>query len=283
MDIDLPSVEGQAKITVKNIRDDFSKQLPDNFSTLLEAFVLIAPRCVRVTCRTPRAMEEFWHSGLTYNSQALVIRPCKSAKWVSVSRLGYGIPDEVIRESLHRYGPVIQVKMDSYRGLYIGTHHVLMDISSPIPSRILIAGHWCHIFYQGQIPMCFLCHQTGHAQKECSVRQGATVRAHNHQNNDANEREPASRANPDNHSQLVAPAQANAVQSVTSHSPAVSTTPQTYATITADDSPPPQTTTIGDGHSAAANVDPNSNAPKERLMRWMKPKSLPILNRTTNL
>ena len=180
VDIDLPSVEGQAKITVKNVIDDFSKQLPDNFSTLLEAFVLITPRRVRVTCRTPRAMEEFCHSGLTYNSQALVIRPCKSAKWVSVSRLSYGIPDEVIRESLGRYGRVIQVKMDSYRGVYIGTRHVLMDISSPIPSHIQIAGHWCHIFYQGQIPTCFSCHQTGHAQKDCPARQGATLRAHDH-------------------------------------------------------------------------------------------------------
>ena len=160
--------------------------------------VLITPRRVRVTGRTPRAMEEFCHSGLTYNSQALVIRPCKSAKWVSVSRLSYGIPDEVIRESLSRYGRVIQVKMELYRSVYIGTRHVLMDISSPIPSRIQIAGHWCHIFYHGKIPTCFMCHQTGHAQKECSARQGATARAHNHQN-DTNVREPASHANPDNH------------------------------------------------------------------------------------
>ena len=75
-------------------------------------------------------------------------------------------------------------------------------------------------------------------------------------------REPASHANFGNHNQLVAPAQASADQSIISHSPVGSITPQTYATITADNNPPPQTTTCGDGNSADANVDPDSNAPK---------------------
>ena len=181
VDIDLPSVEGQPKITVKGIIDDFSKQLPENFNTLLEAFVLLSPRRVRVTCRSPRAMEEFCHSGLSFNSHPITIRPCKTAKWVTLSRLSYGIPEDAIRETLACYGRVIHVKMDSYRGVYIGTRNILMDISTPIPSRVRIAGHWCHIFYPGQTPTCFSCHKSGHAQKECPNRNEAMDATEHHQ------------------------------------------------------------------------------------------------------
>jgi len=167
VDIDLPSIEGQPKITVKGIIDDFLTQLPNNFTTLLEAFLLLSPRRVRATCRSPRAMEEFCHSGLTFRSNPITIQPCKTAKWVTLSRLSYGIPEDAIREALACFGRIIQVKMDSYRGVYIGTRNILMDISKPIPSRVRIAGHWCHIFYPGQTPMCFSCHQSRHAQKDC--------------------------------------------------------------------------------------------------------------------
>ena len=109
----------------------------------------------------------------THSSQAVTIRPCKTAKWVTLSRLSYGIPEDIICNALACYGRVIQVKMHSYRGVYIGTRMILMDISNPIPSRIRIAGHWCHIFYSGQIQTCFACDKSGHTQKDCPDRRGA--------------------------------------------------------------------------------------------------------------
>jgi len=194
VDVDLPAVDGQNKITVKGIIDDFSRQLPSNFSALLEAFVLLSPRRVRVTCRTQTAMEEFCHLGLTFQSQAISVRPCKTAKWVSLSWLSYGIPEETIREVLAPFGRVIQVKMDSYRGVYVGTRNMLMDISKPIPSRVLIAGHWCHIYYNGQTPTCFACHKPGHSFKDCPDRRGTSELTQDRPALPRAARSPASRA-----------------------------------------------------------------------------------------
>ena len=171
VDIDLPNVDGLNKITVKMVIDDFLKQMPENFNTLLEAFVLISPRKVRVTCKTPHAMEEFCHSGLTFRSSPIVIRPCNTAKWVHISRLSYGIPEDAVRRALEPYGKIFQFKMETYRGVYIGTRSVLMELSNPIPSRLLIAGHWCNAFYVGQVPTCFSCHKSGHSFKDCPDRQ----------------------------------------------------------------------------------------------------------------
>ena len=138
VNIDLPNVDGLNKITVKMVINDFLKHMPENFNTLLEAFVLISQHKVCVTCKTPHAMEEFCHSGLTFRSFAIVIRPCNTAKFV--------------------------------RGVYMGPHSVLMELSNPIPSRLSIAGHWCNTFYLGQIPTCFSCHKSGHSFKDCPDR-----------------------------------------------------------------------------------------------------------------
>jgi hypothetical protein len=57
--------------------------------------------------------------------------------------------------------------MDTYHNVYVGTHNVLMEITNAIPSRLLIAGHWCNVFYVGQTPTCFTCHKSGHSSHDC--------------------------------------------------------------------------------------------------------------------
>ena len=52
-------------------------------------------------------------------------------------------------------------------GLYKGTRHVKMEIKTAIPSRIVVAGHPCTVFYRGQVRSCFRCGQTGHEAKKC--------------------------------------------------------------------------------------------------------------------
>ncbi|CAB4035367.1 zinc finger CCHC domain-containing 3-like [Paramuricea clavata] len=170
VDIDLPVVAGQPRLTVKSVMDEFLGQMPDNFSTLLEAFVLLSPRRVRVTCRSALAMEEFCHSGLTFRDAPIDVRPCKSAKWVNITRLSYGVSAEVITAALKPFGKVLQVKMDTYHNVYVGIRNVLMEITQPIPSRLLIAGHWCNAFYVGQVPTCFSCHKTGHGSRDCPAK-----------------------------------------------------------------------------------------------------------------
>lgn len=166
-DVDLPAVPGQPKVTIKSVIDDFRAQLPSNFEMLFEAFVLLSPRKVRVTCRTPRALEEVQHLGLAYRNSAVTFHPCRTARWVNVTRLSYGVPNEAIQAALSPYGKVLNIKMDSYQGVYVGVRNVLMEISTPIPSNVRIADHWCNVFYQGQVPTCFKCRRSGHTRAKC--------------------------------------------------------------------------------------------------------------------
>ena len=167
VDVELPNTQGQAKVTVKNIMEDFHRQTGDNFPKLFEAFVLLSPRKVRITCRTALNMEEVCHFGLTFRDVRLTFNPVRTAKWVNITRLSYGIPNEAIADALKPYGKVIQIKMDSFRGVYVGVRQVLMELSKPIPSRLTIAAHSCNCFYVGQVQTCFSCHQTGHMTKDC--------------------------------------------------------------------------------------------------------------------
>ena len=166
-DVDLPVAPGQPKVTVKIVIDAFREQLPSNFAELFEAFVLLSPRKVRVTCRTPRRLEELLHLGLTFRNTPVTFHPCKTAKWVNITRLSYGVPNEAITEALRPYGKVLQIKMDVYQGVYVGVRNVLMEIANPIPSTLNIAAHWCNVFYPGQTPTCFACKKAGHTRANC--------------------------------------------------------------------------------------------------------------------
>ena len=166
-DVDLPVSDGQARVTVKAVIDDFKVQMPENFSDVLEAFVLLSPRLVRVTCGTARNLEEFCNLGLTFRGSPVIARPCRTAKWVNLTRLSYGVPVDTIIDALRSYGNVLHVKMDLYQGVYVGVCNILMELSNPIPSSIRVADHWCNVFYPGQVPTCFLCRETGHTRSNC--------------------------------------------------------------------------------------------------------------------
>ena len=166
-DVDLPVAPGQPKVTVKIVIDAFREQLPSNFAELFEAFVLLSPRKVCVTCRTPRRLEELLHLGLTFRNTPVTFHPCKTAKWVNITRLSYGVPPEAITEALRPYGKVLQIRMDVYQGVHVGVRNVLMEIANPIPSTLNIAAHWCNVFYPGQTPTCFACKKAGHTRANC--------------------------------------------------------------------------------------------------------------------
>ena len=155
-DVQLPrlSREGQPRVTVKGLIDDFEAQLGDFFPNI-EALVLLGQTKVRVTCTTARALEEFTHRGVTFRGHPVLFVPCARFKWVNVTRLSYGVPDEVVTAALSPFGKVVKVKMDAYKNVYVGTRNVQMEIRAPILSRILIAGHWCLVFHDGQAPHVF--------------------------------------------------------------------------------------------------------------------------------
>jgi hypothetical protein len=133
VDVELPNTQGRAKVTVKNI---MFRRLPsptgDNFPKLFEAFVLLSPRKVRITCRTALNMEEVCHLRLTFRDVRLTFNPVRTAKWVNVTRLSYGISNKAIADALKPYSKVIQIKMDSFHGVYVGVRQVLMELSKPI-------------------------------------------------------------------------------------------------------------------------------------------------------
>ncbi|CAB4020357.1 Hypothetical predicted protein, partial [Paramuricea clavata] len=166
VDVELPNTQGQAMVTVKNIMEDFHRQTGENFPKLFEAFVLLSARKIRMTCRTALNMEEVCHLGLTFRDVRLTFNPVRTAKWVNITPLSYAIPNEAIDDALKPYGKVIQIKMDSFHGVYVGVRQVLMELSKPIPSRLTIAAHSCNCFYVGQVQTCFSCHQTGHMTKD---------------------------------------------------------------------------------------------------------------------
>ena len=119
-------------------------------------------------------MEEVCHLGLTFRDVRLTFNSVRTAKWVNITRLSYGIPNEAIADALKPCGKVIQIKMDSFHGVYVGVRQVLMELSKPIPSRLTIAAHSCNCFYVGQAQTCFSCHQTGHMAKDRPNRTHAT-------------------------------------------------------------------------------------------------------------
>ena len=81
------------------------------------------------------------------------------------------VPNETITDALKPYGKVLSVKMDAYKGVYIGVRNVLIEITTPIPSSMCIAEHWCNAFYPAQTPTCFACRKTGHTQANCPEAQ----------------------------------------------------------------------------------------------------------------
>ena len=62
---------------------------------------------------------------------------------------------------------VLNVKMDTYKGVYVGVRNVLMEVTTPIPSSLKIAEHWVNVFYPGQTSTCFACRQSDHTRANC--------------------------------------------------------------------------------------------------------------------
>jgi hypothetical protein len=74
----------------------------------------------------------------------------------------------LIKGLLKTYGKVIQIKMDSFHGVYAEVRQVfIMELSKSIPSRLIIAAHFWTCFYVDQAQTCFSCHQTGHMTQDC--------------------------------------------------------------------------------------------------------------------
>jgi hypothetical protein len=94
-------------------------------------------------------------------------QPISSFKWVNVTRLSYGVPEQEVSKVLSVYGPIKLIKLEQYSNVYTGVRNVLMEVRRDIPARIRIAGHMCNVFYKGQKRLCFHCGKEGHIISKC--------------------------------------------------------------------------------------------------------------------
>ena len=74
------------------------------------------------------------------------------------------------RPRLSKFGQAAHIKAESYMGLYTGTRLIKMENKTAIPSRVVVAGHPCTVFYRGQVRSWFRCGQAGHEAKTCPLR-----------------------------------------------------------------------------------------------------------------
>ena len=154
-------------------------------SSTVEAVVQISPERYRLTFNNAGQMQAFSNQDFFVHGKPVEFRSVSPFTWVYISRLSYGIPDEAITRALSPYsGGIKTIKSVLHEKIYTGEHNVLMKITSNIPARLRIAGHWCVVKYSGQKPVCFKCHKEGHVIADCPSYRAARDSS-NHPNEDA--------------------------------------------------------------------------------------------------
>ncbi|CAB4027658.1 Transposon TX1 uncharacterized 149 kDa [Paramuricea clavata] len=92
----------------------------------------------------------------------VVFKPISIFKWVNITCLSYGVPDEEITIAMAIYGPIKLIRNEQYSRVYTGVRNILMEVINDIPTCLRIAGHWCTVHYKGQKRPCFSCGKEGH-------------------------------------------------------------------------------------------------------------------------
>ncbi len=106
-------------MNVREVIDEFKSQC-ESFSDLFEAFVLIAPGRI-----SSRKLEIAKHFGFMVLGLPVEFVPVSTFRWVNITCLSYGVPDEDIREALRPYGRIKLIKHEQYQGVYTGVRNCL--------------------------------------------------------------------------------------------------------------------------------------------------------------
>ena len=163
-----PQLEAR-DVNVREVIDELQSQFED-FNCVFEAVVLLSPGRYRVTCKSSRKLEIFVSTGFLVRGTPVEFKPLSTFKWVNISRLSYGIPEEAVRQALAPYGNIRLFKLEQYSNVYTGVRQVLMEILKDIPARLQVAGHHCVVHYKGQKRICFSCGKEGHFSSKCPCK-----------------------------------------------------------------------------------------------------------------
>jgi hypothetical protein len=84
--------------------------------------------------------------------------------------------NERITEALSKYGKIHDIRNEKWSTayafpIYSGIRAIKMEVNTPIPSRVYIAGCKAFITYDGQQQRCYYCNETTHLRLNCPARQ----------------------------------------------------------------------------------------------------------------
>ena len=125
-----------------------------------------------VTFRQPEAKQEFLGREFTLRGERIIVQEVEAP--VLDLRLLY-VPDEVsnqvVAESLGKYGKVLRVDREMYRNWPVvetGVRVVkLSELSEGIPRKIFVGPYPTETRYIGEVPQCSRCGQYGHRVATC--------------------------------------------------------------------------------------------------------------------
>lgn len=169
------ALKDQPKLTMEEVHVEFSTVVLTPLKETFACIQRVSRNQLRLTFQDATLMENTIFVGLTVRSHLLSIKPIHSRKWVSVTRLPYGIPKEAVEAALRPFGPINKVRQDTVNGISNGDFSLLMEVVLSIPCNLIISGHYAGVYYKGQKRTCFQrCGQTGHFVQKCpSVRDRA--------------------------------------------------------------------------------------------------------------
>ena len=111
-----------------------------------------------------------YESGLI--TQVKVVDANISTRTVKVSHLPFELSDSDIRSFFESYGKVQEIIRETWQDEYLGnletgTRCLLMELKTPIPTKVIINGNQGFVSYAGQPKTCHYCHAVGHLIAEC--------------------------------------------------------------------------------------------------------------------
>ena len=127
-----------------------------------------------MTFRKPEAKQEFLGREFTLCGERIIVQEVEAP--ILDLRLLY-VPDEVsnqvVAESLGKYGKVIRVDREMYRNwpeVETGVRVVkLSELSEGIPQKIFVGLYPMETRYRGQVPQCSHCGKYGHRVATCII------------------------------------------------------------------------------------------------------------------